>query len=137
MPARCSANIILAIPTNNKYGGNPYYSGNLFSALDPNGTDQSLKYIQMDLRPCTLANASLLGMQCSSDCTQFFANPHAMVEPMDDMAAFKTKCNGLTSFNHSGNDSNFIFAALEWANNMLQSWSEDPEETLNTDGDSW
>lgn len=109
-----------------KYGNNPYYLGNIFSTTNPGTTDQSSKYLQMNLRPCTLSNATLLGMHCASDCTQFSANPNTIQEPISDAT---TVCNKYNSLGTSGDKSSFIFAALEWASNMFQNWTKGANAT--------
>ncbi|MBR5435347.1 MAG: hypothetical protein IK120_00600, partial [Muribaculaceae bacterium] len=65
-------------------------------------------------------------MKCEKQCTFFLPNPYYMIEPTADMVKMYEMCNALYPIYDTYNVSNFIFAALEWANNMFQDWTRDP-----------
>ena len=48
----------------------------------------------------------------------YLPNPYYMIEPTDDLVKIYELCNALYPIKDEHNVSNFVFAALEWANNM-------------------
>ena len=107
------------------YGGNSYFSGFMLYTDDPSKGD-SYKYLRMNLNPCYMGYANMLSMRCEKQCTHFLPNPYYMIEPTSDLVKIYEMCNALYPIYDTHNVSNFVFAALEWANNMFQSWTNDP-----------
>ena len=114
-----------------QYGGNYPARGLLWDEdnTDPkNAEDPSYKYMRMNLNPCYIGYANMLSMQCAKQCTHFLPNPYYMIEPTADLVKIYEMCNALYPFYDPYNVSNFVFGALEWANNMFQGWTNDPIE---------
>ena len=108
------------------YGGNSYFGGFLLRNDAPSKGD-SYKYLRMNLNPCYIGYANLLSMKCSKNCETYYPNPYYIIEPTADLVKIYEMCNALYPIYDTKNVSNFIFAALEWANNMFQSWTNDPK----------
>ena len=107
------------------YGGNSYFSGFMLYTDDPSKGD-SYKYLRMNLNPCYMGYANMLSMRCEKQCTHFLPNPYYIIEPTADLVKIYEMCNALYPIYDTHNVSNFVFAALEWANNMFQSWTNNP-----------
>ena len=74
----------------------------------------------------------MLSMKCEKQCIYYLPNPYYMIEPTADMVKMYEMCNALYPIYDTYNVSNFIFAALEWANNMFQDWTRDPSASASS-----
>ncbi|MBQ7673807.1 MAG: hypothetical protein IJT36_04705 [Alphaproteobacteria bacterium] len=108
------------------HGNNKYYSGFMLYTDDPS-KGNSYKYFRMNLNPCYMGYANMLSMKCDRACTHFLPNPYYIIEPTADLVKIYEMCNALYPIYDIHNVSNFIFLPLEWANNMFQSWTKNPE----------
>ncbi|MBR2137620.1 MAG: hypothetical protein IJ852_06690, partial [Alphaproteobacteria bacterium] len=132
-PIMCRRGTLTCDP---RYGNNYIAGGLLNNTTNPSSGDQ-YKYRRMNLNPCYGGYASLLGMRCEKNCTHFLPNPYYVIEPTADLVKIYEMCNALYPFHDLKNVSNFIFAPLEWANNMFQSWTNNPSvSTTAGTGDS-
>jgi hypothetical protein len=86
----------------------------------------------MNLNPCYLGYANLLSLRCERGCTTFLPNPYRMIELTADLQRIYELCNALYPVYDPRNVSNFIFIPLEWANNLFQNWTYDPQCSAST-----
>lgn len=85
------------------------------------------KFFRQNSNPCYGGYASLLSMKCTKNCPEYLPNPYYIIEPTADIRKIYEMCGALYPFYDEHNSSNFIFAAVTWANNLWQSWTNDPE----------
>ncbi|MBR2137011.1 MAG: hypothetical protein IJ852_03505 [Alphaproteobacteria bacterium] len=122
--------------TDGNYGSNQYFSGLLLNTTSPS-SGASYKYLRMNLNPCYGGYANMLSMRCERKCTHFLPNPYYIIEPTADLVKIYEMCNALFPIYDIYNVSNFVFLPLEWANNMFQSWTNNPSvSTTAGTGDS-
>ncbi|MDR3151409.1 MAG: hypothetical protein LBT67_00980, partial [Holosporaceae bacterium] len=96
----------------------------LLSTTTPSGNNS---FVKMNLNPCYMGYANTLGMKCEKDCTKFQPNPYPIVELTADVKAAYEILGCYFPFYDAKNASNFIFLAMEWANNLLSgNWNQDP-----------
>ncbi len=120
------------------YGSNYFYGGKLLDATTPDDSDLDYKYMRMNLNPCYVGYADTLSMKCEKQCIHYLPNPYYIIEPTADLVKIYEMCNALYPVYDPYNVSNFVFAALEWSNNMFQSWTKNPSvsTTAGTDSDA-
>lgn len=95
------------------------------------------KYKRMNLNPCSIINEDFLFYHtCFENCPTYTPNPHPIMELVADLSVASAKCGGLSVPSDLYNSSNFIFAALEWSNNLFQSWTDNPGKPAIAGGDS-
>lgn len=114
-----------------RFGSNNYYyyRGSLFQTAVPTRNDE-YRYLCMNLNPCTIEALNPGSMSCEASCTHFLPNPYYVIEPTADLVKIYEMCNALYPIGDPHNTSNFIFIAFEWANNMFQSWTTDPQKSV-------
>ncbi len=117
--------------TSTTYGNNIIFYGDLLSNANPSTT--SLRFHRMNLNPCYLGYANLLSLKCESNCTVFLPNPYYMIELTADLVKIYEMCNALYPIYDPYNVSNFIFIPVTWANNLFQSWTNNPSLSATTD----
>ncbi|MDR2157748.1 MAG: hypothetical protein LBO02_00315, partial [Holosporaceae bacterium] len=130
--------------TESSYGNNILCYGDLLSTADPSQAasgDYSPKYRRKPCANCYLGYANLLSMQIEKDLISgwgFHPNPFHIVELQADVMRICDLLNLFYPISLITNKcSNFIFIAAEWANNLFQSWSNDPVcSAVNTAGES-
>lgn len=113
------------------YGNNTAFYGDLLSNANPSTT--ALQFHRMNLNPCYLGYANLLSLKCESNCTVFLPNPYYMIELTADLVKIYEMCNALYPIYDPYNVSNFIFIPVTWANNLFQSWTNNPSLSATTD----
>lgn len=112
-----------------QYGNNSICIGDLLSNSSPSS---STTYFQrMNLNPCYMGYANLLGIKCEKTCTTFLPNPYYMIEPTADLVKIYEMCNAMYPIYDPNNVSNFVFIPITWANNFFQSWTNNPVASAN------
>jgi hypothetical protein len=105
--------------------GRPIMCGeDLLSKEEPK-TDAT-RFRRANLQPCIVGYANLLSMKCERTCETYAANPFPVVELTADVGKMKDLLNVIVLPNDNYNKSNFIFIPAIWANNLFQSWTDDP-----------
>lgn len=113
------------------YGKNQICIGDLLSTTNP----ATYKFRRMNYNPCYLGHANFLSMKCDSDCTKYYHNPYFVTELISDVEKVYDLLNAIVPINDPKNVSNFVFLPITWANNLFQSWSNDPKkDAINTVG---
>ena len=138
-PIRCRAGKITDTIDGGKLkyanGRNRIFIGDILSKAAP--TSMETRFFRQNSNPCYGGYANLLSFRCETNCTVFLPNPYYIIEPTADMQKIYEQCGALYPFYDQYNVSNFIFAAVSWANNLWQAWTRNPECTAkNTDDDS-
>lgn len=117
--------------TESAYGNNELCIGDLLSTSAP----ATYKFRRMNYNPCYLGHANFLSMKCELDCSKYYHNPYFITELSDNVEKVYDLLNVIVPFNDDKNISNFVFLPITWANNLFQSWSNDPKKTAqNTSG---
>ncbi|MDR2782013.1 MAG: hypothetical protein LBB21_06210, partial [Holosporaceae bacterium] len=84
-------------------------------------------------RPCIAEHANFLSMKCEQNCNRYYHNPFFIVELIADVGKMRDFLNCVVPFYDNNNESNFLFIPITWANNLFQSWTNDPQcEKVNT-----
>ncbi|MDR0677097.1 MAG: hypothetical protein LBF57_00220, partial [Holosporaceae bacterium] len=134
------------------YGDNKMCLGDLLSTADP---ATSTKFRRANNIPCYLGYANFLSMTCEKTnvvahkmfrdggaingtySSHYYSLPYFLIELQPDVGKI---CDLLTAIGPVFDDynvSNFLFIPITWANNLLQSWTEDPAcDAIDTIGSS-
>ncbi|MDR1361947.1 MAG: hypothetical protein LBJ16_01875 [Holosporaceae bacterium] len=89
-------------------------------------------FVKMNLNPCYMGYANILGMLCEKDCTQFQPNPYPILELTADVKGVYELLGGYFPINDAKNTSNFIFVPLEWAKYLYGTWTANPSASGNS-----
>ncbi|MDR3155715.1 MAG: hypothetical protein LBT90_01255, partial [Holosporaceae bacterium] len=114
------------------YGENILCHGDLLSTANPANAASdaySPKYRRKPAVNCYICYANLLSMKNEKDFPVVWhsVNPYHVVELQADVMRICDLLNLFYPFNLPCNSSNFIFIGPEWANNLFQSWTNDPK----------
>jgi hypothetical protein len=103
-----------------------YYTGNnlLLSIDEPTTGDK--KFQRMNMNPCYLGHCNILTQMCERTCPTYMANPYFITELTDDLQKVIYDFSLIRPINDPHNKSNFLFLAVNWAQNLLQSWTDPP-----------
>ncbi|MBR5436768.1 MAG: hypothetical protein IK120_07875, partial [Muribaculaceae bacterium] len=126
------------IETVEAYGNNLIYYGDILSDNDPAGdveTKDGYKYSPKFMRRPVWKIPGFAGkfnfLKMDFDSTGGYValcNPYPIVEMQSDLRKITDLLNLFYPFNFNQNQlSNFVFVPFVWANNLFQSWSNDPK----------
>jgi hypothetical protein len=123
------------------YGNNKMNIGDLLSTSDP---ATAYKFRRINVSPCYLGYANFLSMKCEKNCGvkhswigpafgganfcfSFYRSlPYFLIELQPDVGKVCDLLNVMGPFVDDYNVSNFLFIPITWANNLFQSWTNDP-----------
>jgi hypothetical protein len=134
------------------YGDNTFCQGDLLSTAPP-ASDAATKFRRMNVNPCYLKYANFLTMQCenrlnirhswqgnsngSNFASYYQSLPYFLIELQPDIGKICDLLSVFSPFADDYNVSNFLFIPITWANNLFQSWSNDPGcDQIDTVGES-
>ncbi|MDR1333961.1 MAG: hypothetical protein LBJ71_01955, partial [Holosporaceae bacterium] len=122
------------------YRGASFYSGSsggsttgtqslLLSTVNPTEslTGGTHKFLRMNPNPCYLGHCNLLAGCCEKNCPIYMGNPYFITELTDDVKNVIYDLSLIRPINDNRNKSNFLFLAVQWANNLLSDWTHHPE----------
>lgn len=104
--------------------------GDILSTNTPSG---NALFAQMNSQPPSPANISFLTMKSFADSTKYLPNPYSIVELSDNVRAIHDILNLYNPILDKYNNSNFIFLPITWANNLLQTWTADPQKSASSE----
>ncbi|MDR3186968.1 MAG: hypothetical protein LBT63_00855, partial [Holosporaceae bacterium] len=90
------------------------------------------KFQRMNTNPCYLGHCNLLALACEKTCPTYMANPYFITELTDDVQKVIYDLGLLRPINDTKNKSNFLFLAVQWAHNLLSSWTNHPASSALT-----
>ncbi|MDR1375586.1 MAG: hypothetical protein LBJ45_02105 [Holosporaceae bacterium] len=96
----------------------------LISNEEPTGAK---RFLRMNLNPCYLGHCNILAGACERTCPTYMANPYFITELTDDLENVIYDLSLIRPINDPKNKSNFLFLAVQWAHNLLSSWTAHPE----------
>lgn len=115
------------------YNKNPITIGDLLSTKNPS----NYKFRRHVYNPCRAGDANLLSMKCERTGSKYWMNPYFILELNPDVKFIYGMLGAFYPYYDDKNVSNFIFIPVTWANNLLQSWSKNGENSsVDTKNDS-
>ncbi|MDR0555608.1 MAG: hypothetical protein LBG20_01180 [Holosporaceae bacterium] len=91
------------------------------------------KFLRMNTNPCYLGHCNLLAGMCERTCPTFMANPYFITELTDDLEKVIYDFSLIRPIDDTHNKSNFLFLAIQWAENLLSGWTSYPSTSAVSD----